>query len=251
MRQLVSACRQGLCTYLTLNRPDTGNALNAGLVTALNLSLREAEADGAALVVLEGAGKHFSTGMDLADLDTMTDDSLLARFVAIERMLARVWAAPFLTVAVAHGRSMGAGADLFAACDYRLATPDSRFAFPGAGFGLVLGTRRLGVRVGPDRAMDLALSGRTVTADEARDMRLATAVVAPENIGEAVEGITATATRCPPDTVRRIKRAAYSGHGDPDGDLAALTRSAAEPGLKQRIIAHRDRVLSRRKVREA
>ena len=142
----------GVCR-VTLNRPGAGNSLSADLVAALEAVVEEGAVRRPRLMVLRGEGRHFCTGFDLSRLDEESDETLLARFCRIELMLQKVHRAPFPTLAIAHGRTVGAGADLFAACTHRLAAPGSQFAFPGAsGFGLVLGTRRLVQRVGAERA---------------------------------------------------------------------------------------------------
>lgn len=112
-------------------------------------------------------GPNFCTGFDLSDLEAETDDTLLARFVRVELLLQKVHRAPLMTASLAHGKTLGAGADKFACCSVRWASPGATFAFPGAGFGLVLGSGRLGALVGPVHASAWILSGRQITAQEA------------------------------------------------------------------------------------
>src|SRR3546814_15241911 len=78
----------------------------------------------------------------------------MARFIRIELLLQARQAAPFLTVAVGHGRHIGAGADMFVACQRRIVVGEAAFRFPGAAFGLVLGTGRLARLVGSASACD-------------------------------------------------------------------------------------------------
>ena len=120
----------GVCS-VTLNRPAAGNALSAELVAALAAAIDEGAARRPRLVMLRGEGRHFCTGFDLSGLNDESDDSLLARFCRIELMLQKVHRAPFPTLAIAHGRTIGAGADLFAACTHRLVAPGTQLAFPG------------------------------------------------------------------------------------------------------------------------
>lgn len=231
--------------HATLNRPEQGNACSPDLVQGLSNALANAEADGALAFVLQGAGRHFCTGFDLSHLERETDDTLLARFVRIELLLQRLARAPFLTVALAHGRTMGAGADLFAACGVRLAQSGTSFAFPGArGFGLVLGTRRLASRVGTDAALEWVESGRLVQADEAHARGLVSLIVdGPQALSEALSERghddiwvaralrTAVDTRCATDDA---------------ADLDLLVRSAARSGLRDRIAAYVQQVAARR-----
>jgi enoyl-CoA hydratase/carnithine racemase len=226
---------------LTLDEPGNGNALSSSLVGAATSAVDRAIADPAVhTLVLSGAGRHFCTGLDLSELDTETDDSLLARLVRIELLLVALWHAPLRTVAIAQGRVIGAGADLFAACDVRLLDPAATIRFPGAGFGLVLGTRRLADRVGPGAALAWVSSGQVLGAQEAVETGLATAVLDAgplPSLGPSLDR----------ETWRSLRLAARQDHRD--ADLAALVRSAARSGLKARIATHRDRALAARSGR--
>lgn len=234
---------QGSATILTLARPEKGNALSPALVEALDQAWSQALAGGARSIVLEGEGKHFCTGFDLSDLDEQSDGDLLLRFVRIEQLLRRIYDSKVVTVALAQGRTVGAGADLFTACDHRIALPGASFSFPGAGFGLVLGTARLAERVGRDAARDLVLSGKALAAEVAQQCRLATEIVTPDAVTAKLDSIAETAARLDPETVAAIRQVTM--HGSEDGELAALVRSAAAGGLKQRIQHHRNAALAR------
>lgn len=219
----------GVCT-LTLLRPERGNALSADMVEALLAAIEQVfNSPDIHTLVLRGAGRHFCTGMDLSDLESSSDGELLWRIVRVEALLSAIWHAPLRTVAVAQGRAWGAGADLFAACEQRVALPGSSFRFPGPQFGLVLGSRRLSERVGADAARAITIEAHLLDAAQALASGLAThsaeAPLAPE-----VER----------ETARRIREATRVDHRD--ADLASLVRSAARPGLRDRILAYRQRL---------
>ncbi len=239
------ARREGHVLHLQLNRPEVGNALSASLVQALTEAVEAAAHDtGVRLLVLSGAGRHFCTGFDLTDLDRETDDSLLARFTRVELLLQAVHAAPFATLALAHGRTMGAGADLFAACAERWIAGDASFAFPGAGFGLVLGTSRLTEQVGASRAAEWIEGGGPIDSATATASGLATRHLATDSIDVELERLRARVSRLDGSTQRAIRAAIGAGRhprgdaGDAE-DLARLVRSAARPGLRNRIAAYR------------
>jgi enoyl-CoA hydratase/carnithine racemase len=196
----------------------------------------------------------------------------------LEALLDAVWRAPVRTVAIAQGRAWGAGADLFAACDLRIALSGASFRFPGAGFGIVLGTRRLAERVGTDRARAWVSDGATVDAEQALACGLASQLIDPAQ--RAADPTQPTElTRHGTDDGRRLAcgpapaidrdtlamiRAASRSTGGPggdmlaDADLAALVRSATSatirssttgktgPGLRDRIAAYRDRTRAAR-----
>ncbi|MFM8769744.1 MAG: enoyl-CoA hydratase/isomerase family protein [Rubrivivax sp.] len=216
-----------MCT-LTLNRPERGNALAPALVEALLQAMGSALADDAVhTVVLRGAGRHFCTGLDLSDLEQASDGELLWRLVHIEMLLSLVWHAPKRTVAVAQGRAWGAGADLLAACEQRVVLPDATLRFPGAQFGIVLGTRRLAQRMGSSATRALVTEGGELDASQALACGLATHPLEPEWPAPRVDGLTVAALH----TATRLAE----GGDQRDADLAALVRSAARPGLQARV----------------
>lgn len=212
-----------------------GNALSEALVEQLTDALADAVADASIhTFVLRSEGKHFCTGFDLGeDADAVPEGALLWRFARIEQLLGALWHAPLRTVAVAQGRAWGAGADLFTACDLRFAVQGTEWRFPGAGFGLVLGTGRLAQVVGASTALDWVAHGRRIGGDEAMSCGFATAVIVAD-----------TSAPIPPlavdrATYARLKAAARPDHRD--ADLAALVRSACRPGLAERMRLYRQR----------
>ncbi|MFO1327903.1 MAG: enoyl-CoA hydratase/isomerase family protein [Rubrivivax sp.] len=223
--------RDGAALTLTLARPERGNALAPALVEALLDAVQAASADATLhTLVLRAEGRHFCTGLDLSDLDRTQDADWLWRLVRIETLLDALWRCPLATVALAQGRAWGAGADLFAACERRIAAPDASFRFPGAQFGIVLGTRRLAERIGSDAARALVTGGGTLDAPQALAAGLATAIGSDvDGPAPAVDAPTAAAIR------------AATRRDAPDADLAALVRSAAQPGLVERMRAYRER----------
>ena len=130
----------GHVTRLTLNRAAKANALSASLVEALINAVEYAQTDGTRLLIFEGNGSHFCAGFDFSGYDEATEGELVLRFVRIEHLLQCVHHAPFATLALAHGKIFGAGADLVCACSTRIAAPGTTFRLPGLRFGLVLGT---------------------------------------------------------------------------------------------------------------
>ena len=232
---MLSTDHQAGVITLTLQRPERGNALGPELVEGLINAAEAAMADQwVHTLVLRGAGRHYCTGLDLTDLATLSDSDLLLRLVRIETLLALLWHAPIRTVALAHGRTWGAGADLLAVCEQRLAAADTTLRFPGAQFGIVLGTRRLAERIGVDAARALVLEAGELDATQALALGLVTRLgdSAPDLLAPRPDAATAHA-------IRSATRDDWR-----DADLAALVRSAARPGLQTRITAYRARLLA-------
>ncbi len=228
----------------TLAQPARGNALSESMVETLIDRISECIEDRSIhTLVLNSTGSHFCTGFDLgaqppsapdappegvSDLAAI-DGPLLWRFARIEHLLSLLWNAPLRTVAVAQGRTWGAGADLFAACDLRYATPQIECRFPGAGFGLVLGTRRLASLVGQGRAMDWVAHGQRINAADALTAGLATALL------DAHEQWQEHLPRLAVDRSTYAQLKAATRPDESRSDLAALVRSAALPGLADRL----------------
>ncbi|WP_151445379.1 enoyl-CoA hydratase/isomerase family protein [Lacisediminimonas profundi] len=234
-------------TRIVLTRAKTGNSLTNSLVASLAEAVAACYTDGTRMLVIEGSGNHFCTGFDLSGLDSETDDSLLSRFVRVELLLQSVHYAPFLTLALAHGRVFGAGADLFAACEERWILDSASFAFPGAAFGLVLGTARLARRVGVDRTRAWIREGRELSAAQALESGLATRALALTDLPEALAALTVGAKRLEPSVQDAIRRASLGNdlHAGAQ-DLQELVLSAARPGLVARIQAYRNAAKARR-----
>ena len=230
---------------LWLARPERGNALGAEIVEALDAGIDAAVAEGARLIVLRGRGRNFCTGLDLGDLEAIGDGDLALRILRIELLLQKIHALPVTTVAVAGGRVFGAGADLFAVCDHRIALRGSSFAFPGPAFGLVLGTGRLAGLVGDSAARQVLLAGQAIEAQRALELGLATAVIEEDAVDGAIGAVHAAATRLDAATVAALH--GRTRHADDAGDLAALARSVARPGLKARVEAYRAKVAAARR----
>jgi enoyl-CoA hydratase len=234
----LTVTKEGPATRLTLNRPDRGNALNPALTEALIDALGEATTDGTRIVVLQGAAKSLCSGFDLTNFDDLSDGDLVTRLVRIEVMLQTLHHMPLPTLAFAHGRNFGAGADLFCACSQRIAAPDAQFRMPGLAFGVVLGARRLLLRVGQDAARDIQNAGRTFNGDDAAQNNFASQTATNEAWTD-IEAISVTEAGA-------ISVAATAGlfratSIDTNAlDMADLAQSASVPGLSDRIRAYRD-----------
>ncbi|HSD48713.1 MAG TPA: enoyl-CoA hydratase/isomerase family protein [Actinomycetota bacterium] len=151
---------------LRMDRPDSRNAVDRELAEAL---LQAFEAPDAAVVIL-GSGRPgaFCSGLDLSlpPSERVAVSDLL--YQVYERMLT----SPAPIVASIGGPAIGGGAQLAIASDLRVAAPGAMIRFAGPGHGLAVGAWGLGSLVGRGRAMDLCLSMRPVSTDEAKAIGL-------------------------------------------------------------------------------
>lgn len=245
MEPAVLVSTQGRVTELKLNRPEVGNALDLTLVEGLLEALAAVDGNTCDTVVLRGEGKGFCGGLNLSQLDDESDATLLLLLTRIEILLQTVANLPQDTVALAHRFAFGAGADLFAACRHRVAAPGTRFAFPGVRFGVALGTGRLARRVGPDAARQLLAATAPIELDRALATGLATEMREIDDWPALVETMAAADTSLDARMASIVADRFKSGKDEED--LAALVRSASEPGLKDRVARYAANVAAARK----
>jgi 2-(1,2-epoxy-1,2-dihydrophenyl)acetyl-CoA isomerase len=228
---------------LTLNRPSALNALDVGLKTALRDALREVAGDpGVRAVVLTGAGKGFCVGQDLREhAQTLEEGPDVAWRTVAEHyspIVAALASMPKPVVAAVNGVAAGAGASFACACDFRVVADTAGFNFAFAGIGLACdsGTSwTLPRLVGWAKARELLLLPRTVKAEEAQALGLATSVVTAGTELAAAQELAATLAAGPTVAYGAIKRAlAHAASADLDsslaleGELMALTGATTD-----------------------
>lgn len=221
---------------LTLNRGSKANSLTPTLVEDLITALDQP--DNVRMAVIRGEGKHFCAGFDLSDISELSDGDLLWRFVRIELLLQKIYHSPFPIVALGHGQIVGAGADLFVACWHRVVAPCVKLKMPGWNFELALGTGRLAALIGQDAARDMLIDTRSISAENAREIGLASDLIEKEGWEDLVTTLGARARTLPTEATTNML--ALTGSKNAELDLAALVRSAARPGLKARVEKYRN-----------
>jgi enoyl-CoA hydratase/carnithine racemase len=220
------------------NRPQKANALSAELAHELLDTLRALNESSCNGVVIEGEGKNFCAGFDFEGYETMSSGDLIARFVAIEQSLHLLRTAPFISVAVVRGAAFGAGADIVAACTYRLGSDRARFRFPGFQFGVALGTRHLARLVGMQKAREILLDNRVVDSEEALGCGLLTHREADDAMDKRAQTLVRVSASLEADAVRKILRMTLNS--DPSADMADLINSLSKAGLHERIARYRE-----------
>jgi enoyl-CoA hydratase len=170
---------RGRIGVITLNRPQSLNALNARLMAELSAAIDAFEADaGVGCIVITGSEKAFAAG---ADIKEMSDRSFLDVFYAnFTADWHRVAQARKPTVAAVAGYALGGGCELAMLCDIVIAADNAKFGQPEIKLGVIPGiggTQRLTRAVGKAKAMDLILTGRMMDAAEAERSGLVARVV--------------------------------------------------------------------------
>jgi enoyl-CoA hydratase len=213
MEELVVSETRGSVLHVTINRPDSRNALSRATLDALKRAFEDAAADDSLHVaVLSAAGdKSFAAGGDLkefAALRSEADAQML--FDRAAEALDAIRSFPVPVVAALNGIALGGGAELAMACDYRLAAVHARIGFVqstlaiSTGFG---GGADLVNKIGSARAMRILVLGEVLSANAAAALGLVDGVAGPdESLDECVARFVLPFLSRPSHLVRAIKQ---------------------------------------------
>jgi len=191
----------GPLAWLSLNRPDKLNAINAAMIDELNSALDRAEADDAVRVILlKGEGRAFSAGFDLdSGVEGATgpcmDQNALQDAVRRELskdfdIIMRFWDCPKPTIAAVHTYCLGSAMEMAVACDVTIAARGCRFGAPEVKFGSGIVALVLPWLCGPKKAKELLLSGNDrVTPEQAERWGLINRVVDAADLYDAARAL--------------------------------------------------------------
>jgi enoyl-CoA hydratase len=207
--ELVLVEREEPIAVVLLNRPDALNALSDELMDELVTTLVELDRDGDIYcIVLGGSERAFAAGADIAELARSSAiDLYYQRRVERWDAIARLWTP---LVAAVSGYCLGGGCELAMACDLIVASETAQFGQPETGVGVIPGaggTQRLTRAVGKALAMDVILTGRFLSAEEAERAGLVARVVAREAWLEEAKRVAREIATKAPVAVRLAKEA--------------------------------------------
>jgi enoyl-CoA hydratase/carnithine racemase len=219
-RTLRVGLERGIAT-LELHRPQKANAMDLEMWQELPRALEWLDTTPAAHVgVLSGAGKHFTAGIDLSLLaglgnavrdrcEARTREKLRLKILELQACVSSLERCRKPVLAAVHGACLGAGVDLVTACDIRYCSADASFSVKEVDLGMTgdVGTlQRLPRLVGEGVARELAYTGRTVSGDEAQEIRLVNRCYASrDEMMKAVHEIAAAIADKSPLAVRGCK----------------------------------------------
>lgn len=202
--------------HVTLNRPKALNAFNVKMRDELYEVLGAIRDDpDVRVTVIRGAGdKAFCAGADLSEFLT-APSPVIARQVRFER---DVWglflsiSKPF--IAAIQGYILGSGIEIALCCDIRLCSDDAQFGLPEMNLGIIPaagGTQTLPRAIGRAAAMEMLITGRRISAEEALRFKLVNKVLPRSELFSTVEAMAEQIAACDPDAVSYAKQAVTAG----------------------------------------
>jgi cyclohexa-1,5-dienecarbonyl-CoA hydratase len=208
---------EGRTAWITLDRPPL-NVLDTQMMKGLSRTLAQLldpQGSKCDFLIFRGAGvKAFSAGAEVGDHAPDRVGSMLASFHHVFRQLAR---AECVTVAAVHGHCLGGGMELASFCDFVIATENAEFGQPEIKIGCFppVAMVTLPALIGPRAAMDLILTGRTISSAEAHRLGLVTQIVPDDSLDKAVREFIGQQRSLSPSVVkltcRSLRREFYAG----------------------------------------
>ncbi len=241
MSDLVLTKQQDTIFEIVLNRPDKRNAINLELYDGLKTAVSQANrTPGIRTVIIRGAGKSFSAGIDVSALLGMADQygphwqqrmrSITDNFQQVLTILERL---ELPTIAVLHGHCLGLAMELALACDMRIAAEGTKMGLPETRLGIIPdvgGTTRLTRLVGPARAKELIFTGRQFDMDYALRWGIVNDVVAEDALMDCAIALADEINLSAPLAVGMAKRVI---DGLSDIDRGLLLEGWAQSQLMQ------------------
>ena len=210
--QLLRSDLNGVCT-LTLNRPESRNALRDSLIAEVHAAMREIANDpGVRAVILAAAGPVFCAGHDLREMREKNGlDDFRQLFRECAEMMTAIVRLPKPVIAEVRGMATAAGCQLAASCDIVYAGESARFATPGVHIGLFCSTPMVALsrKVSNGAAMEMLLTGAPVSAVRAKEIGLATDVFPDDVLSEKTRATAEAIAAKSPLTLALGKEAFY------------------------------------------
>ncbi|MCX8066189.1 MAG: enoyl-CoA hydratase/isomerase family protein [Candidatus Hydrogenedentes bacterium] len=233
--------------WITLNRPKV-NALSKELLLDIYNAVEEAENNPEVRVVLitGGEGRFFAAGADIPTIaqdldDPMGEDKMLAQGI---RTMNRIESCVKPVIAVVNGYALGGGCELALACHIRVASTNAVFGQPEINLGIIPGwggTYRLPRVIGEGRAMEVLLTGRNVSAEEALQFGLVSKLVAPEELKSSAQELANLLAQKPPVALKELIKLyllrAIEPNSSPHNEKTAFERCARTADAREGVDA--------------
>ena len=209
----ISFERQVTHAILRLNRPDKLNSLSSGMFDALNEHLTELESDEELRVlIITGEGEQaFCAGTDIGELSESDASAISERG---QRLCNRIENFSVPVIAAINGIAAGGGLELALACHLRIASTGATFSLPETKLGLIPGyggTQRLTRELGVGPAVEMMLTGKSLTSEEALEFGLVNRVVPPSALLSETVSLADEISKLSPLSIRACLSAVTQG----------------------------------------
>jgi enoyl-CoA hydratase len=224
--------RSGGIATITLNRPESLNALNTELRDAIERAFRElAKDEDVRVAILTGAGRAFSAGIDLKELSSVRLETSGA---ADYDMLGAIHDLGAPLIGAVNGHAITGGFELALACDLLIASENAQFADTHARVGIVPGwglSQKLPRLIGIARAKELSFTGNFIGAEQAERWGLVNRVVSAHELLPVCRQLAQDMLSCDPPSLRRYKQMIDRGYAGTFADGMALERRISREHL--------------------
>ncbi|NWF94014.1 MAG: enoyl-CoA hydratase/isomerase family protein [Syntrophaceae bacterium] len=179
--------KKGQIGLITLNRPQKFNTFNTQLAEELNAALRQLDEDPEArIVIIKGAGKVFSTGIDVSEFHGKTASEYHRWLTPMDQMHLTIASMKKPVIAMVHGYAVANGAGLVAAADFAIMAEDAKLGTTAINVGLLCTGPIIPMSygLGKKKALEMLLSGEMIDAKEAERLGLVNKVVPAERLEE-------------------------------------------------------------------
>jgi enoyl-CoA hydratase len=226
---LLSSRADGVLT-LTLNRPSAMNALSRELRGALIAAFEALRNDAeTGVVILTGAGRAFSAGLDLKELGGETSSTAeITETIATGDLIDTMSRCDRPIIGAVNGVAVTGGFELALACDILIASTEARFADTHARVGIMPGwglSQKLSRMIGIGRAKELSLTGNYLSAEQACAWGLVNRVVAPARLLPVCTALAHDMLSCDPEVLRGYKRVIDEGYAATFGEGLRLEKA--------------------------
>lgn len=190
--EFVQYINQNRVGYITLNRPEKRNALNYQVVTELKEAFTLAKDDPETkVIVLNAKGEAFCAGADLAYLEHLQLNTFVENLEDsnhLKELFLQIYTLPKVVIAAIQGHAIAGGSGLAAVCDYAFSVPEAKFGYTEVRIGFIPAIVMVFLvrKIGEQKAKDLLLSGRLISANDAVNYGMINKVTST-NLNEEVE----------------------------------------------------------------
>lgn len=201
---------------VTLHRPESLNAFNYDMIAQLGQVTESIRINpDIRVVIFTGSGdRSFSVGADLIERKTLTDAQVKRNLFKIGEVFTAIEQLPQPTIAMMNGFAFGGGMELALACDFRLAASSAKMGLTETGLAIIPGaggTQRLPRLIGETKALELILTARRLSADDAFQYGLLTKVVPDEQLHSATISFAEEMLKNGPIALQQAKFAIQHG----------------------------------------